>query len=153
MFRITDENELRDCFRELDRSEIVLDSAMSFPLTAKDYLTWIEPSGARTYLVFQDGSFKAPFGIVFRRDQTLGPSVAAMCEWCHSVRSGNEVGILTAKARDNTRVGISLCRDLNCSAKIRSEPGAHDFPSTASVQERVRKLQEKMAGFVRRDLI
>jgi hypothetical protein len=153
MFRITSEKELRECFRDLDQPELILTTDLKFPLVRKDYLTWIEPSGCRTYLVFQAAGFKTPFGLVFRRDQTLGPSTAAMCEWCHCVRSGNEVGVLTATSHARKRVGISLCRDLSCAEKMRSAPGVHDFPSTASIQERIRKLSEKMALFARRELI
>jgi hypothetical protein len=94
MFRIQSESELRECFREQDRDELLWGPELSFPMLAKDYLTWVEPSGNRTYLVFQDESFKGPLGVVFRRNQSLGPGVAAMCEWCHSVRSGDEVGDL-----------------------------------------------------------
>lgn len=153
MFRIQSEDELRSCFRDLDQEDIFLDHEMKFPLVAKDYLTWIEPSGVRAYLVIQDEGLKSPFGLVFRRDQTLGPTVAAMCDWCHAVRSGNEIGIMTATSNSRKRVGISLCRDLSCASKIREEPGVNDFLSSTSIQERVRRVIQKMASFARRELI
>jgi len=153
MFRIQSEDELRSCFRDLDQENVFLYHEMKFPLVAKDYLTWVEPSGVRAYLVFQDESFKSPFGLVFRRDQTLGPAVAAMCDWCHAVRSGNEIGIMTATSSSRKRVGVSLCRDLSCATKIREEPGVNDFLSSTSSQERVRRVIQKMASFARRELI
>jgi hypothetical protein len=153
MFRIQSENELKECFREQDREELILGPEVKFPMVARDYLAWVEPSGNRTYLVFQDASFKGPLGIVFRRVQSLGPGVAAMCEWCHSVRSGDEVGLLTVKTHSNRRIAISLCRDLGCAENVRSGPGVHDFPTTASVQERVRRVLAKMADFARRELV
>jgi hypothetical protein len=153
MFIIRSDKELLESFRAQDQAEVFIPNDLAFPKISKDYLTWMEPSGARAYLVFQDESFKAPFGIVFRRDQTAGPTVAAMCDWCHSVRSGNEVGVLTVATSDRRRVGLSLCRDLSCADKIRSEPSASDFPVQASVQERIRKLLGKMARLARRELL
>jgi hypothetical protein len=126
---------------------------MQFPLDAKDYLAWIEPSGCRVYLVFRGEGFKGPLGISFRRDQTLGPTVAAMCEWCHSVRSGNEIGVLTVTSNQRKRVGLSLCRDLSCADKTRSLPGHNDFQSNEVTQERVRKIIQRMVHFAQRELI
>lgn len=153
MFLIRSDKELMDCFRQQDQAEVFIPADLVLPKVSKDYLTWMEPSGARAYLVFQDESFKAPFGIVFRRDQTAGPSVAAMCDWCHSVRSGNEIGVLTVSTSNKKRVGISLCRDLSCAEKIRSEPGANDFSVQASMQERIKRLLAKMSTFARQQLI
>jgi len=153
MFRIQNENELKNYFRSEEFSEVILGANIHFPLVVKDYLTWVEPSGCRTYLVFKDDSFKAPLGVVFRRDQSVGPSAPSMCEWCHSVRSGNEIGILTVRAHSQHRIGLSLCRDLSCADKIRSEPGVHDFPQLSSPQERLRRLVLKMADFSRRYLV
>lgn len=153
MFKIQNESELRQCFRDSERNEVLLNEALHFPVFVKDYLTWLEPSGVRAYLVFKGESFKAPLGMIFRRDQTMGPSVAAMCEWCHSVRSGNEIGILTVQTQKRKRLGISLCRDLSCAEKIRSTPGASDFNSTLSTQERLSRLAQKMTLFAQRELI
>jgi hypothetical protein len=153
MFLIKTDKELMECFRKQEQAEVFIPTDLGFPKISKDYLTWMEPSGARAYLVFQDESFKAPFGIVFRRDQTSGPAVAAMCDWCHSVRSGNEVGTLTVTTSTKRRVGLSLCRDLSCADKIRSEPSANDFPVQASTQERIRRLLRKMSELARRELI
>jgi hypothetical protein len=153
MFLIRSDKELMDCFRRQDQAEVFIPADLALPQVVKDYLTWTEPSGARAYLVFQDESFKTPFGIVFRRDQTAGPSVAAMCDWCHSVRSGIEIGVLTVSTNSKKRAGVSLCRDLSCADKIRSEPSANDFPVQASTQERIRRLLAKMAVFTRRELV
>jgi hypothetical protein len=153
MFLIQNEAELRGFFRELDQPEVILSEELKFPLKVRDYLHWLEPSQCRVYLVFKDPSFKAPLGLVFRRDQTMGPSVAAMCEWCHAVRSGNEIGILTATCDSKKRIGVSLCRDLSCAEKIRSTPGTNDFAASSSVQVRMQKVIGKMASFSRRELV
>ena len=160
MFLIRNEAELRACFRELEQAEVRVANDLQFPLRVRDYLRWLEPSGARAYLVFRAPGARAPLGIVFRRDQSLGPGVAAMCEWCHSVRSGNEVGMLTVASSPRKRVGLSLCRDLSCGDKVRAAPGPDDFAASmgaggteAAAPLRLRRVIERMALFARRELI
>src|SRR5688572_26130790 len=104
MIRIQSENELLDSFRLIDRDQVELPVDMRFPLLVKNYLAWPEASGARVFLVFEDPSSRKPFGIVFRQEQASFGQAACMCEWCHSVRSGNGVGLLTATSNDSTRV-------------------------------------------------
>jgi hypothetical protein len=153
MFQIDNESDLKSFFREVDQPEVILSDDLKFPVRARDYLRWLEPSGNRVYLIFKVPTFKAPLGIVFRRDQALGPAVAAMCEWCHAVRSGNEIGVLTATSSKKKRIGLSLCRDLSCADKIRSAPGANDFSSNASIPLRIERVLEKMADVSRRELL
>lgn len=153
MFKLSSEQELTRCFRDSDQDQIILTEEIQNQLKESrliiDYMRWIEPSGARAYLVFKGENFKAPLGIVFRRDQSLGPQSAAMCEWCHTVGSGNEIGMLTTTSQHRKRIGVSLCRDLRCADRIRSS----EFNSSASVQERIRRLVLKMTIFAQRELI
>ncbi|MGZ3689784.1 MAG: FBP domain-containing protein [Bdellovibrionota bacterium] len=143
MFRITSEAELMNCFRPRDRDEVVVPER-AFPLSVRDYLTWLEPSGVRVYLVFRDPLGGALLGIVFRRDQ--GNAVEpAMCEWCHSVRGGGSVGLLTARASSRRRIGISLCRDLSCAEKSETY-------DDGSSRLRVKKVIERMTLFARRNI-
>ena len=106
-------------------------------------------SGNRVYLVFTDG---ASVGIVFRRDQGPGAG-STMCEWCHSVRSGDSVGLLTATATSKRRVGIHACRDLSCKEKLESTPGVNDFQEMLNPREKARRLVARMSEFVRREII
>ncbi|MBC7691238.1 MAG: FBP domain-containing protein [Methylotenera sp.] len=151
-FKISSETELLNCFRDLDRDEVLLTQELSFPIIVTDYLTWLEPSGVRAYLVFKDRSEGAPLGISFRRDQ--GPGVSpAMCEWCHSVRSGESIGLLSATASSKRRVGIQLCRDLSCKAKVLAEaPGVSDLSSTVSAEAKLAGVVGRMTDFARRQL-
>jgi hypothetical protein len=153
MLFLENEQALRQSFREIDREEVILPSPFSFPMKAQDYLSWLEPSGCRAFLIFRDPSFRAPLGIVWRRDQSVGPSAPAMCEWCQSVRSGNEIGLLTVASRSHRRVGVSLCRDLSCAEKLRSHPGSDDWLQHAPAEERIVRLIAKMAAFARQNLI
>ena len=151
-FSISSETELLKCFRDLDRDEVLLSADLTFPIVVRDYLTWIEPSGCRVYLVFKDRAEKAPLGISFRRDQ--GPGVSpAMCEWCHSVRGGGSIGLLSATASSKRRVGIQLCRDLSCRAKVlASAPGVSDLPPTTAPEAKLQSVIGRMADFARRQL-
>ena len=151
MFKLNSEKELLECFRLLDRDEVIPPRDLSFPLIEKNYLAWLEPSGCRVYLVFNERLTTAPMGIVFRRDSG-GNTLATMCEWCHSVRSGEDIGLLSATASSKRRIGIHLCRDLSCKDKIEGVPSAHDFPESANQVERLRKVVARMGDFARREL-
>src|SRR4051794_7258476 len=96
MIRISSEAHLRSTFRSIDQDEVVPPVETRFPLVAKDYLRWLEPSGHRVFLVFEDeGALR---GVVFQRTSGAADTAAAMCQWCHAVRSGPAVGLLTAAA-------------------------------------------------------
>lgn len=151
MFRISSDKKLLESFRLIDREEVVLPSSFHFPLLVKDYLTWTEPSGHRVYLVFNDRITGMPLGIVFRQTST-GGVVAQMCDWCHSVRGGNAVSLLTATASSNRRVGLYLCHNLSCMEKTEEAPGVDDIPVLMLPRERIQKLIKRMGEFARREL-
>jgi hypothetical protein len=152
MIRIASEHQLLDTFRSLDRDEVQLPPDMRFPVAARDYLSWIEPSGHRVYLVFEDQAAGGLKGIVFQRTHAGADTPAAMCQWCHSVRTGNGVSLLTAAAGRNTRIGVHLCSDLNCRERALSTPGIHDFNESISGQERVQRVLQRMGEFARKCL-
>jgi hypothetical protein len=141
MFKISSENELLECFRPIDRPEVIAPQDLQYPIFVKDYLTWIEPSGCRIYLVVSDRLATPPLGITFRRDQSPGVA-SAMCEWCQSVRPGDGVGLLSATASSKRRIGIQLCRDLSCKDQLAARVGPMD----------PRKVLRRMVGFARREL-
>jgi hypothetical protein len=152
MIRIATSQDLLDSFRPLDRKEpFDLPEDLKFPLLVRGYHAWTEPSGARTFLVFEEPGARFPLGIVFRRDQSAGVG-PRMCEWCHSVRSGSEVGLLTASASATRRVGLNLCRGLECREKILRPPGADDVPELVSPAERMRRVLLRMSKFARQNL-
>lgn len=149
MNRISSEQELLECFRLLDRDEVEIPRSIQFPLNVKDYFSWIEPSGARAYLLFPDGEQEQLKGIVFRRGPVGTPPV--MCEWCHSVGAG-EIGLLTATASSNRRVGLHLCRNLDCKEKASSTPGINDLPEGLDADEKIRRITARMSDFSRKHL-
>src|SRR4051812_44796198 len=98
MLRISSEKELVESFRPMEREEVILPRDLAFPLIVRDYQAWSEPSGHRVFLVLAEPGRKQPMGIVFQRSQASSSETAAhpqMCDWCHSVRAGNGVSLLT----------------------------------------------------------
>ena len=150
MFKITEDFELKKAFREIDQPAFEPPAEAEYPMFVTDYVTWSEPSGHRVFLVFSDPAKGEPLGIVFERGSSAVPG---MCEWCHSVRSGNGVSLLLAKVDGQRRVGLHLCRNLECQKRLSADPGADDFPRTGnSVLER-KKVLSRMAEFFRQQLV
>src|SRR5687767_778014 len=114
MIRIGNEKELLDSFRPLDREMVELPKDIGFPFILKDYMAWIEPSGARVFLVYTEPGKKLPLGISFRRNQSTHGTASRMCDWCHSTGGSDKIGLLTAQSSDRKWVGLQLCLDLSC---------------------------------------
>lgn len=141
-----------ETFRPFERDEVFFPPTLQFPISVKDTVSWVEPSGARAYLVYNDQN--RLFGVVFRRDTGGVTPAAAMCEWCHSVRSSGSIGLLTATASGNRRVGVYLCRDLDCKDKLLADaPGVNDVPSTMrSIDARMQRIVARITEFSKRTL-
>lgn len=150
MIRIQSEEQLKSVFREIDRDQLHIPPEMHFPFLLRDYVAWMEPSGHRTYLLFNDAD--KPLGVTFKRVQQSADAPAMMCEWCHSVRSGGRVGMLSVDISKNRRIGMHLCRDLSCRDKIIGLPQANDLPTRMSRQEKINRLIERMSSFLHGNL-
>jgi hypothetical protein len=148
MFKISSATELLHAFPLSAREKIELPSDLVFPIYVKDYLSWVEPSGAHAYFVVDVGTRRAPFGVAFRRNS--GGAIS-MCEWCHSV--SQEVGLLSTSASSRRSVGIHLCGDLNCRERMAGGPGVHDFPRTTSEHQRLIQMLMRARQFIQRSLI
>jgi hypothetical protein len=108
---LTNEAELAQCFRSIDRAEVEAPSE-GFPVQVAPVRTW--SAGPRTYLLFVDRPGTRPRGVVFRRSTEPVPGVAAMCEWCHAVLDQGGVKLLTAAVSERRSVGVYLCAGLEC---------------------------------------
>lgn len=152
MIRIQSEQQLIDAFREIDRADVQLPRDLTFPFLLKDYLAWIEPSGHRTYLLFNDEDSRNLLGVVFKRAQEPADTPVKMCEWCHSVRGGGRVAMLSVKVDQNKLIGLHLCRDLSCKEKINELPGVNDLTESKDRSLRTRLLNERIKRFLRSKL-
>jgi hypothetical protein len=113
---VTTESDLLRCFRKLDRGDVELSPEVCFPLVFGEAFAWAV--GPRAFLVFRDRPEAPPRGIVFHRNSGNLPDVAAMCEWCHSVRNHGGVKLLSARTSDRRRIGLYLCSDLSCVSRM-----------------------------------
>lgn len=148
MFKLTSETEFRDLFRPIDRKELLLPNDLTFPMLVRGTMSWVEPGGHRVFLVFEDPDGKFLRGIVFRRAQTSSDSSATMCDFCHSVRGGSAVGMMTATIDKKKRVGVIVCRDLSCQAKLEEKiPNVNDLRESLRPDQKRGFLLERMARF------
>lgn len=146
MFRIDSEQVLEGAFRPRDRRSLELPPAATYPILVRDTLAWLDAAGIRAYLVFLHESGK-PVGLTFRRDQDpSAPGAANLCDWCHTW--GPEVGLLTAEKNSKRRLGVLVCRDLRCPARLDE---AADLAGTSSVEPK-RQMLERVRRFAREGL-
>jgi hypothetical protein len=150
MKTIASEAELIGCFRELDRSDVLLAPELAFPLAVDDAVAWAV--GPRAFLVFRDRPARPPRGIVFHRNSGAIPDVAAMCEWCHVVRGHGAVKLLSVRSDERRRVGLYLCSDLACVARAQEMPGPDDLHERLDADTRARRTLARIADFASRRL-
>lgn len=142
MFNLDSEDTLRATFRPKDAKLLELPPGLKFPMFVRDYLAWTHPAGGRVFLVFAAPG-KQPIGLVFDGKGSGGPSVPAMCDWCHCSSLGTGVGLLTAQVNAKKRVGTHVCADLSCRQKLEQESDR----SGRSVVPAVEQLLERMGRF------
>ena len=152
MILIKDENELLETFRDFERAEVQVPAGLKFPLVLRDHLSWPEPSGHRTYLVVHDPNRKQPYGIVFKRSSGTTEMPAMMCEWCHSVRAGNSIDLLTATVTPRRRIGAYLCRSLDCRERLKETPHVSDIRESLPADQKLARIQERMLDFANQHL-
>ncbi len=152
MFKINSEDELLGSFRNIDRDQVQLPSDLKFPLPVRNYYSWLEPSGHRAYLVFEDPENQKLLGVVFRRTNTASDHGPVMCDWCHSVRGRGKVTMMTTAVSKDRQVGVYLCADLKCDEELRKPPGVNDLRESLDIGERTFALMERMSEFVKRNL-
>lgn len=152
MFKVSTADELLGSFRSMERDQVHIPSNLKFPLPVKNYLSWIEPSGHRAYLVFEDPENQKLLGVVFRRTAPNLDYGPVMCDWCRSVRGRGMVTMMTATVSRDRQVGVYLCSDLNCDEELRKPPGVNDLRESLDIGERTFGLMDKMHNFAKKNL-
>jgi hypothetical protein len=147
MIRIQDEEQFLSAFREIDRDQVQLPTELSFPFGLIDYFAWVEPSGHRTYLIYND-SDKRALGAVFKRLPEPADAPIKMCAFCHSVRGGGRVSLLSIQATKNRNIGLHLCRDLSCKEKMQAPPKSSDLPEKKAPDQKLRGVLKRMGDFL-----
>jgi len=141
MFRLTSRQELLTAFRPKDRNKVE-PPPLSLPLFVRDYLAWSHPAGGWAYLVFAVPG-GVPTGIAF---ETNGQGAAAgpqLCDWCHCSGPSIPVALLTTQVNARKRIGINICSDLGCKARLEEEAERQG----RSVLPMIERLLERMGRF------
>ena len=150
MFRLETDQALVRAFRPRDRRLIEMPADVRFPHFVRDYLVWTETSGARVYLVFGAPGTRKPVGVIFRREvQPSQEPGANMCDWCHTVGSSLEVGLLTVEVTSRRRAGMYLCRDLRCKEKVEDaadRAGRHPLEAFQRLNARIFHFAQEVLG-------
>lgn len=163
MIPLTDA-ELRKSFTNCSKGEaasIVLPDLDAVTWENLDFLAWRNSRmPQRAYLAVETDT--EPVGLVLRAAEYRGSSGAmrsSMCEFCQTVHSAGGVTLFTAKkagtsGRRGDSIGTYICSNLECSAYIRQlkRPARVQPESTATLEERIDKLNYKVNGIVQRVL-
>lgn len=119
MIEFNNEQDLLNTFRDKDKKFVEIPKTIQFPLALKNYITWSEPGGVRTYLVFKKENWDTPRGIVFKKTHAGNLEVGSrMCDWCHAYGPSDQIGMLTTMVSSKRTVGMLLCLDLSCMQKL-----------------------------------
>jgi hypothetical protein len=147
MFTLQSEAQLLQAFRPRDRKVVELIPAVAPPRFVRHYLAWAHPAGGRVYLVFAVPG-GAPTGIAFATNGQGAP-VPHLCDWCHCVGPGTQVGLLTARLNSRKTVGVYLCADLGCQARLEDEAdraGRSVLPAMAALVARMGRFASEGLG-------
>ncbi len=151
MFKLDDEKALLESFRTRDRKHVELPADLKFPIILRDYVAWAHPSGGRLYLVFAPAEGH-PTGVVFDTNGG-GGQVPQLCAWCHSSAGAGGVAMLTATASNKKRVGVWVCGDLSCKAKVEEACNLAGRPLHDALATLVARMSQFAAEALRIDLL
>lgn len=152
MFRLTHENDVKKAFRPKDAHLVELPLDLTFPCVVTDYLAWTPPSGGRVFMLFSLAKGQPPTGIVFDVESSAAAGMPSMCDLCHCVGAGNQVGLLTARLNSHKRVGLHACKDLSCKQKLEEEANRLGHSALPKIEKMLRRLAQFAQEGLRIDL-
>lgn len=150
IFTIESEKEFVQAFRLRDQKKLLSPEGLPFPLRIRSYLTWQEPSGVYTYLVFKMPNWDLPRGVVFKRMSPSGDPIGGLCNWCHAYGPSDEIGMLSVAMSSNVSLSYYLCQDLRCIEKIEetcARTGKNPEKYIANLYYRMEKLFENISNY------
>lgn len=145
-FRVNSEEELMSAFADKDQDRVLLPPGQTYPIDAQHYLAWRESSGNYVYMVFKRPKWKKPMGLVFKRPTSPSDITGARhCDWCLNYGTSDQVAILGLKLNSRQSIGLMLCSDLKCAARLEtiSELSGKSFERLiGQLYERIGKLYD-----------
>lgn len=148
-FAISSEEELIQSFRLRDQKKLILPENFQFPLKVRSYLTWKEPSGTYTYLVFKMPNWDSPRGVAFKRASAMSENAGGLCNWCHAYGGSEEIGMLSTAMSSTISHSYFLCKDLNCIEKIEEMSmlsGKNPEKYISQLYQKIEKLFENLSN-------
>ncbi len=149
-----DAEQLRGAF-PFEKRKPVVPNLASVDWSVLEYFGWIHPAGHRGYLVMPlaNGELR---GLVLRRSQTTSRRRRyEMCSWCNYVHRTNGTAMFSALVQGTDgrlTIGNSMCRNLDCSLRIRHLCG--DVPGymgeTIDLDSKIQRLQTAVYQFLYR---
>lgn len=120
-----------------------------------DFLGWRDPAARdRAYVVAeQDGTL---LGVALRVAATTGQLRRAMCSWCLTTHTGDDVALMTARkagraGQQGNSVGIYICADLACSLYLRGKKDAgRRIDESITLDERINRTVTNLKAFLTR---
>ena len=123
----------------------------------RDFFTWLDPKIARRgYVIVDDGDELRGIAV-----HMSGPGRvrSGMCNICHTMQPGNQVGLCTARrggaaGRRGDSVGTYVCADMSCHDNVRlAHPLApNEVRAPGQVDLRLDGTRRRMEAFVARVL-
>ena len=121
---------------------------------ALDYLGWIHPKGHLGYIILQsplDGSVR---GALLQRSRLSAKHPGfELCSLCHHIHRPNGTAMFTVSYNDEGKrrsVGNIVCKDLDCSLRIRNIPKpASCMNETLYVEAKIWRMQLALHKWLR----
>lgn len=149
-FAIDSEADLIKSFRPRDQKKLILPERLRFPFRVRSYMTWKDPSGVYTYLVFKLPNWDLPRGVAFKRTASSGEPTGGLCSWCHAYGSSEEIGLLSVAISANISTSYFVCQDLSCIEKIEETAmlaGKDPDKNITELYYRMEKLFERISNY------
>jgi hypothetical protein len=131
------------------------------PWSDLDFLGWIDPGAPQRAAIAVPGPDGVRSLMLRRADRSAGGSAvrSSMCQVCLTTHASGGVSLFTAAragaaGRNGNSLGEYLCADLACSLYLRGkrQPRARlvKYEETRTVNEKIERAMDKLAGFVDR---
>ncbi len=141
--------EIQASFAPYDRALWVNPEVKSLDWEDQDFLAWKHPEGG-SYFVCVDTREKL-YGMVFSMNAGAG-NLRGQCDLCHASNNVQGIKLAMVETADNPRrkLGLQVCADLACSARIRGLERGVFMYETVSVGKRIERLQLRLERFARK---
>ncbi len=134
---------------------IVLPNLEEVQWEAMDYLGWVHPAGRLGYVALVSPQTGVLTGSVLQRSRIRSSKPRfEMCSWCRHVHNRNGTAMFSISVKgtgERHRLGQVLCKDLDCSLRLRNlvEPASY-MSETLYLEARIWRMQMSMHRWLRK---